>query len=54
MVTLLIISTNKHGKYCYIIVPMQHAIRLYNLMWDNVRLVNHVHLVKFLKFFHKR
>ena len=25
---------------------MQHAIRLYKLMWDNVSLVNPVHLVK--------
>ena len=54
MVTLLIISTNKHDKKCYIIVPMQHAIRLYNLMWDGVSMVNHVHLVKFLKVFHER
>ena len=30
---------------------MQHAIRLCNLMWDNVSLVNPVHLVKFVKFF---
>ena len=30
---------------------MQQAIRLYNLMWDNVRMVNPVHLVKFVKGF---
>ena len=30
---------------------MQHAIRLCNLMWDNVGLVNPVHLVKFVKGF---
>ena len=30
---------------------MQHAIRLCNLMWDNVGLVNPVHLAKFVKVF---
>ena len=30
---------------------MQHTIRLCNLMWDNVSLVNPVHLVKFVKVF---
>ena len=30
---------------------MQHAIRLYNLMWDNLSTVNPVHLVKFVKGF---
>ena len=30
---------------------MQHAIRLCNLMWDNVSLVNPVHFVKFVKDF---
>ena len=30
---------------------MQHAIRLCNLVWDNVSLVNPVHLVKFVKVF---
>ena len=33
------------------IAPMQQAIRLYNLMWDNVSMVNPVHLVKFVKGF---
>ena len=30
---------------------MQHIIRLCNLMWDIVSLVNPVHLVKFVKVF---
>ena len=30
---------------------MQHVISLCNLMWDNVSLVNPVHLVKFVKVF---
>ena len=30
---------------------MQHVIRLCNLMWNNVSLVNPVHLVKFVKVF---
>ena len=30
---------------------MLHAIRLYNLMWDSVSLVNPLHLVKFVKCF---
>ena len=30
---------------------MQHAIRLYKLIWDNVILVKPVHLVKFVKGF---
>ena len=30
---------------------MEHAIRLYNLMWDNVSLINPVHMVKFVKVF---
>ena len=30
---------------------MQHAIRLYNLIWENVSLVNPVHLIKFVKDF---
>ena len=30
---------------------MQHAIRLYNLMWDNKSMVNPVHLVKSVKGF---
>ena len=30
---------------------MLHAIRLYNLMWDSVSMVNPLHLVKFVKFF---
>ena len=45
----MIISTNEHDQHCYIIVPIQHAIRLYNLMWDNssmVKLVNLVNVVK--------
>ena len=50
MVTLLIISTNKHDQNCYIIVPMHHTIRLCNLMWDNISLVNPVQLVNFVKF----
>ena len=44
-------STNKHDQSCYVIVPMQHAIRLCNLMWDNVSMVNPVQLVKFVKGF---
>ena len=51
MVTLLILSTNKHDQNCYIIVPVQHAIRLCKLMWDNVSLVNPVQLVKLVKVF---
>ena len=51
IVTLLIISSNKHDQHCYIIVPMQHAIRLFNFMWENISLVNPVHLVKFVKDF---
>ena len=47
----MIISTNEHDQHCYNIVPMQQAIRLYNLMWDNVSMVNPVHLVKFVKGF---
>ena len=47
----MIISTNEHDQHCYILAPMQYAIRLYNLMWDNVSMVNHVHLVKFVKAF---
>ena len=53
MVTLLILSTNKHDKNCHIIVHMQHTIRLCKLMWDNVSLVNPVQLVKFVKVFHE-
>ena len=30
---------------------MQHTIRLYNLMWDNVSLINPSHLVEFVKGF---
>ena len=30
---------------------MQHAICFCNLMWDNVSLVNPVHLIKFVKVF---
>ena len=30
---------------------MQHVIRLYNLMWDSISMVNPVHLVKFVKVF---
>ena len=30
---------------------MQHAIRLCKLVWNNVSLVNPVHLVKFMKVF---
>ena len=30
---------------------MQHVIRLCNLVWNNVSLVNPVHLVKFMKVF---
>ena len=51
IVTLLIISTNKHDQHCNIIVPMKYAIRLCNLMWENVSLVNPVHLLKFVKVF---
>ena len=47
----MIISTNEHDQHCYMIAPMQQAIRLYNLMWDNVRMVNPVNLVKFVKGF---
>ena len=47
----MIISTNEHDQHCYMIAPMQHAIRLYNLMWDNVSMVNPVNLVKFVKGF---
>ena len=47
----MIIITNEHYQHCYMIDPMQHAIRLYNLMWDNVSMVNPVNLVKFVKVF---
>ena len=30
---------------------MQHTIRLYNVIWENVSLVNPIHLVKFVKGF---
>ena len=33
------------------IAPMQQAIRLYNLMWDNLSMVNPVNLVNFVKGF---
>ena len=42
---------NKHYQHSYIIVPMPHTIRLYNLMWDSVSLLNPVNLVKFVKGF---
>ena len=45
----MIISTNKHDQHCYIIVLTNHVIRLENLMWDNISLVNPVQLVKFVK-----
>ena len=51
IVTLLIIITNKYDKRCYIIVPMQHVIILYNFVWDNISLLNSVHLVNFVKGF---
>ena len=47
----MIISTNEHDQHCYMIAPTQQAIRLYNLMWDNVSMVKPVHLVKFVKGF---
>ena len=30
---------------------MQHVIRLYKIMWDNVSIINPVHLVDFVKDF---
>ena len=42
--TLLVIIINKNDQYCYIVVPIQHNIRLYNLMRENIILVNPIHL----------
>ena len=42
--TLLVIIINKNDQYCYIVVPKQYTIRLYNLMQENVSLVNPIHL----------
>ena len=42
--TLLFISINKDDQYCYIVVSLQHNIRLYNLTRESIILVNPIHL----------